>query len=246
MLSTPRRVLAAAVTGAAVLSGSAAASAAHGPIVEVRAVSTTRDVIAPTLSGTAQAYTDDAGVAHPLAGPTALGALVTAANGQGRNVTGTYYPSFSDMLVTTIAGVKPSSANGYWSFFLNGSPSQTGAGSTTVKKGDAVAFILENGTVATLVLDLSVRRVAKRSISFKVRTIGGKSPVATSGASVVVGKSTFTTNAKGIAVVPVTKARITTAYATLKGAVRSQTLLSSSARRSPRFAGRPQSPFKAE
>ncbi len=147
MLRTPRRLLPAAVTALAVLAGPAAvtalavlagpaaAVAASGRLVEVRAVSTTRDVIRPSVTGTAQAYTDDAGVAHALAGPTALGALVTAANAQGRTVTGTYFPSFSDLLVTRIAGVHPASATGFWSFFLNGAPAQTGAGSTPVKRG---------------------------------------------------------------------------------------------------------------
>jgi hypothetical protein len=230
MLPTPRRLLPAAVTALAVLAGPAAAVAASGPLVDVRAVSTTKDVIRPSLTGTAQAYTDDTGVAHPLAGPTALGALLTAANAQGRTVTGTYFPSISDLFVTRIAGVGPPSASGFWSFFLNGVPAETGAGSTPVKRGDAVAFLLENGKKETLVLDLAVRKVGKRAITFRVETIGGKAPVPTRGASVVVGRQTFRTNAKGLAVVPVTKTKITTAYATRKGAVRSQTLLSFSAR----------------
>lgn len=230
MLSTPRRVTAAALVCAAILPGAAAASAAHGPIVDVRAVSTTKDVLLPSVNGTAQAYTDDTGVAHPLVGPTALGALVTAANAQGRTVKGTFFPSFSDVLVTTVGGVKPATANGYWSFFLNGVPSPTGAGSTAVRTGDAVDFILEDGTKNTLVLDLDVRKVSKKTITFRVETIGGKAPVPTKGATVVVGKQSFRTNAKGIAVVPITKTKITTAFATLKGAVRSETLLSFKAR----------------
>lgn len=230
MLSIPRRGLAAALACAAVVPGATAAVAARGPIVDVRAVSTTKDVLLPSVNGTAQAYTDDAGVPHALTGATALGALVTAANVQGRNVTGTFFPSFSDVLVTTIAGVKPVSADGYWSFFLNGVPAQTGAGSTVVKTGDEVDFILEDGTKDTLVLDLSVRKVSKKTLTFRVETIGGKAPVATKGASVVVGKQTFKTNARGIAVVPITKTKITTAFATFKGAVRSQTLLSFKAR----------------
>ena len=225
MSSTPHRLLAATLTGAAVLAGSAAASAAAGPTVEVRAVSTKKQVIAPTIVGASQAFVDSAGVAHVLTGPTALGATVTAANVWGLTIGGSWFDQYGAAFVTRIAGVT-APATGVWSLYINDRFSAVGATDVKLKKGQKVTWLeTANYKISPKVLDLVLKKATKSSLTFSVWTVGGPKPVAAKGAVVHAGRQALKVNRKGIAVVPNT-ASTRSAFATLKGAVKSQTLSS--------------------
>jgi hypothetical protein len=67
-------------------------------------------------------------------GTSAAGGLTLATHNQW---TGTWSPSFSDFLVNTILGEAPASGtSNFWTLWVNGRSSQTGACSTKLKPGD--------------------------------------------------------------------------------------------------------------
>ncbi|MFD9910439.1 DUF4430 domain-containing protein [Streptomyces sp. NPDC059063] len=77
--------------------------------------------------------------ANPTAGATPTAALDDAAKKKGFTWDGTWYPSFDDYFVSTIAG-KTGGQEAYWNISVNGQATPVGGCQFRIKAGDKVAF----------------------------------------------------------------------------------------------------------
>jgi hypothetical protein len=77
--------------------------------------------------------------ANPTPGPTATGALDSAAHLYGFSWDGTYFPSFDDYFVQTIKG-ETATGNTFWDISVNGQELQVGGCQYQVHTGDFVLF----------------------------------------------------------------------------------------------------------
>ena len=113
----------------AVLIAAASASAAAPPSVFVRVEGAGATLLPQTLVQT----TSDARVkGNTCRGTSAAGALNTATGGDWA---GSYSAKYKDYLVSSILGESPS-ANNFWTLWINGRSSSTGACSTPLHPGD--------------------------------------------------------------------------------------------------------------
>ncbi|KRV48653.1 hypothetical protein AQ490_24275 [Wenjunlia vitaminophila] len=79
------------------------------------------------------------GGANTTPGATPTAALDDAAHTQGFTWDGTWYASFDDYFVTSIASV-PGGADAYWNISVNGTPIPVGGCQFRLNSGDKVAF----------------------------------------------------------------------------------------------------------
>ncbi len=77
--------------------------------------------------------------ANPTPGPTATGALDSAARFYGFSWDGTYFASFDDYFVQTIKG-ETATGNTFWDISVNGQELQVGGCQYQVHTGDFVQF----------------------------------------------------------------------------------------------------------
>src|SRR5947209_10615580 len=107
----------------------ASAAAAGSPGVYVRVEGATKTLLAQKLVKTSNASTLRG---HPCSGSSAAGALDVATHG---NWSGSFSQSLNDFFISTILGETPSGDN-YWTLWVNGRSSSTGACGTQLHSGD--------------------------------------------------------------------------------------------------------------
>jgi Domain of unknown function (DUF4430) len=135
VLSSSLAVAGAVVAPAAL--GSAGHAAATGPTVTVQIKTKTKTLLAPTVvHGEPGWIRKGATPRGKCSGDSGAGALDAATHGRW---TGKYYPSLSDIFVTSILGVKATGSD-YWSIFVNGKSSSTGICGVKLHKGERLLF----------------------------------------------------------------------------------------------------------
>ncbi|MET9293447.1 DUF4430 domain-containing protein [Streptomyces sp. NPDC003077] len=158
MRSTPARraVLVSAVLGLAVTAVPAANAAPAVPAAANAPINVTLTVKGPdstlfngTVRTTGHDVTTASGGTHkcdgtnnganPTPGATPTAALDDAAKNKGFTWDGTWYPSFEDYFVSTIAG-KNGGSTAYWNISVNGTSTPVGGCQFRIKAGDKVAF----------------------------------------------------------------------------------------------------------
>jgi hypothetical protein len=215
----PKRLFVAAAAALLV-----AAPAAHATRATLRVTTGDRELVgpAPVKSGSALAYTDDTGTPHKLPANTVLGQLLAVAAVRDLAV-GIHVSSFG-AFVTGIGGVAPDPNKGFWELFVNDAPSQVGADTATIHRGDRVVWLLDPDFTAPgpAFLDLTVARRFRTHIRLHVTRVDEKGGTAAAGARVVVAGRALTANASGNVTVR-TKGKFN-ARATLAGAFASQLL----------------------
>ncbi|UNO41449.1 DUF4430 domain-containing protein [Streptomyces sp. MST-110588] len=101
-------------------------------------VATTGHTVTTASGGTHKCDGTNNG-ANPTPGATPTAALDDAAKKQHFTWDGTWYPSFDDYFVTTVAGTGGGS-DAYWNISVNGTPTPVGGCQFRIKAGDKVAF----------------------------------------------------------------------------------------------------------
>jgi hypothetical protein len=200
----PRKIIGSVVGALAAASLAAPLAHAGSPArVSVRVEAPGRTLADATLTTTRAQVEPDG--AHACSGTSAGGALWQATPGHW---TGSWFASFGDYFVGTIAGVRaPADGSAYWAFWLNGRTASTGVCTTELQPGDQVLEFLCTSTpdfssCTNLPLALSLTRVRRASATVKVVLLdgaGNSTPVA--GATVQGGAQPVRTDAHGSATV---------------------------------------------
>jgi hypothetical protein len=132
------------------------------------------------------------GGAYPTAGPTATGALASAAEAGSFSWSGTWFDSFEDFTVDKI-GPDAATSTQFWGVAVNGKSLEAGGCQFQVGTGDEVLWAYDSFGKA--LLHLSGPRKTRVGRPIAVKVINGETGDPAQGAS-VGGKET---NAKGIA-----------------------------------------------
>ncbi len=128
ILTRPATWVLASLASLAVLIPAVAAAKPH--VVTVRVEGASATLLPQTQVSTTTAKTLGG---HPCGGSTAAAALDNATGGQW---SGKWFSSFDDFQVFTILGETPAGANDYWTLWIDGRSSSTGACATTLHAGD--------------------------------------------------------------------------------------------------------------
>jgi hypothetical protein len=223
------RILSRPVTGvlisvAALAAASAASAAVAPPSVSVR-IEGSGTTLLPQTPVQTEATKMLRG--HVCPGSTAAGALTLATHSQW---TGTYFKSFGDFEVTNILGETPAGSSDFWTLWINGRSSSTGACSTKLRSGDHELWFDCLGTATgacsndplALRVPAEVRRGHKVTVRVTQLDAGGHgTPVA--GAAVNGGGVAAVTNAKGKATITTRAVGEISVQATKSGATPSDT-----------------------
>lgn len=172
-----RQLLVAVAVGVAALIPTAAASAAT-----LRVVSDAENVFGATASdvSSAMSYVDSKGKRHALKANTAMGQIVET----GLPYTAVYDAGYDAAYLTRIVGVS-ASASGYWAFFVNGTPSMTGATDTKLKASDEVVWLVDSDYSTKngpFTYDLDAKANANGTVTFSATRIGGPKAIVAGGA----------------------------------------------------------------
>jgi hypothetical protein len=228
-------MLAASAPRAALAAGPAAVT------VRVEGLNSTLAPLTPVTT-TATPASGDGGAHACPSGYNAANALTLATGGHW---SGTYYTSFGDYLVSTIAGETyppPSGPNAaytgfYWSFWYDHAPASAGICSTPVVNGDEILFFPDcaaygsstcpPGWVSPNVLGLAAPSVAQRGQPVQVTVTSyanaNGSPSPTGGATVSTPGGNATTDASGHASVTLNTTGNFGLQATAPNSLRSET-----------------------
>jgi hypothetical protein len=191
------------------------------------------------VTTTATPASGDGGAHACPSGYNAANALTLATAG---NWSGTYYASFSDYLVSTIAGETYPPTSGpnaaysgfYWNFWYDHAPAMSGVCGTSVVSGDEILFFPDcygtttcpPGWVSPNVLGLAAPNVAQRGQPIQITVTsyananGAPSPAA--GATVSTPSGNVTTDASGHASVTLNTTGNFGLQATTTNSVRSE------------------------
>jgi hypothetical protein len=125
----------------AVAGSGVALAATSGPSVTVQVKNGTKTLTDATVHGETGWITKDKTPKGKCSGASALGALDAATHGKW---VGKYYSEYSDLLITSIDGVKPKGSD-YWAFYVNGKSSSVGVCSVKLKAGEKLLFKVAKG-----------------------------------------------------------------------------------------------------
>ena len=232
-------LLATIATIATFASSAPNAAAAAGPAAVTVRVEGLNATLAPLtrVTTTATPATGDGGAHSCSSGYNAANALTLATSG---NWSGTYYTSFSDYLVSTIAGETYPPTSGpytgfYWNFWYDHAPAAAGICSTAVVNGDEILFFPDcygtttcpPGWVSPNVLGLAAPTVAQRGQPVQVTVTSyanaNGAAVPAAGATVSTPSGNVTTDAMGHATVTLNASGNFGLQATATNSVRSET-----------------------
>lgn len=149
-------------------------------------------------AGSAPAYVNDTGAAAALPARSALGQLVAATSFTGTPLVVSEFAGLGPY-VASIGTVKVG-AKGAWMLFVNGKPSQVGAGSLQLAKDDRVLWVLDTDYAkkGPFVLDAQATKQRDGRVLVRVTTVGGAKPTAAKGAAIFVdGERVGVTGADG-------------------------------------------------
>jgi hypothetical protein len=152
--------------------------------------------------------------ANPTPGPTATGALDTAATHHGFTIDGAFFPAFDDYLIDQIAGESPTGDN-FWEVLLNGNETLVGGCQQRVQTGQDIVWAITDGSEPVLKLTGPLTAHVGVPATYTVTDEGTGAPVA--GATV----GGATTAANGTASVTFTSAGLNGLKATRTGDIRS-------------------------
>lgn len=149
-------------------------------------------------AGSAPAYVNDTGVAAALPARSALGQLVAATSFTSTPLVISEFAGLGAYVKSI--GTVPVGAKGAWMLFVNGKPSQVGAGSLQLTRNDRVLWVLDTDYAkkGPFVLDAQATKRADGTVRVRVTKVGGAKPVAAKGASILVdGERVGVTGADG-------------------------------------------------
>ncbi|MFL6118735.1 DUF4430 domain-containing protein [Actinophytocola sp.] len=156
--------------------------------------------------------------ANPTAGPTATGALDNGAQAGGFSWDGTYFASFDDYLVTSIAGESQTDTQ-FWALLRNGSLTPVGGCQQQVRLGDEVLFAFDGFAKAhALKLSGPVLARAGQQARYTVTDAATGAPIA---GATVAGAST---DAQGQALVTFHNTGVTRVKADRADSIRSNSV----------------------
>ncbi len=114
-----------------------AASSSAGPAVTVQIKTPSKTLLGPTtVHGEKGSITKGGAPTGACSGKSGAGALDAATHGKW---TAKYFSSLKDVFISSILGVKPKSPH-FWSIFVNGKSSNTGACGIKLKAGEKLLF----------------------------------------------------------------------------------------------------------
>jgi hypothetical protein len=125
-----------AIAIAGLSSGAALAASSAGPAVTVKVKSFTKTLTDAVVHGEKGSITKGGAPSGACPGKSAAGALDAATHGKWN---GKFFPSFNDMFVTSIDGLKPKGKDS-WEFLVNGKLAPVGVCETKLHKGDLLLF----------------------------------------------------------------------------------------------------------
>ncbi|MDO8184710.1 hypothetical protein Q5424_24685 [Conexibacter sp. JD483] len=197
----PRTFLGSLLGTLALSALAAPAALAAGPAqVSVRVEGPRATLVDTTLTTTRAAVVKDGDRTHACSGTSAAGALQQATDG---NWTATYFRGLG-YAVEAIDGVRPASANDYWTLWVNGRSSSTGLCDTQLQRGDAVLlFVCASGpdyncTNAPLGLVADRTRGRRQTLRVVTYAADGRTTPAP-GVTVSGGAAPVRSDARGIA-----------------------------------------------
>jgi hypothetical protein len=195
----------AACSLAAVSSGFASGP---GPRITVRIEGAKRTLLPATSIQVpaAGSITQGGAPAGKCPAESAAGALNVATKGSW---TGSWSNKYSDYLITTILKDTESGSKSYWEILVNDVPASTGACEVKLEAGQQLLFaaVPATGKGYPLVLKAPAAGTVGASLKVTVAAINGKgSAVPLAGATVSGAGETATTNARGVATLPVKSA----------------------------------------
>ncbi len=223
----PLRALALAVA----LTLATAASAAAATTINVRvegaantlfdgAVETTHGSLTSTVgSGIGTHSCNSSGKSTPIATPTRA-LFLASQSAAGRSLSPLslqWYESFTDFLVISIGGQRPSGKK-YWELSVNWKVAESGGCGISLKPNDEVLWAISDG--ATPPLRLTAARSARKGQALRVRVTNGASGAAVAGATV----AGVSSNSAGYATVVMSTGDQQILRATKKAATRSNTV----------------------